>query len=83
MYELPRNRSYIKQDERLCWRIPRALREVAVRDESLRKECLALNCDELLLQCLQRQQDSAAVQGQALRLLGTLAFGNDQVITYR
>ena len=65
--------------EILCWRVPRALREVAIKDEGARKECVDQRCEELLLQAMTAHPHAAVVQAQALRLLGTLAFGNDHV----
>ena len=66
-------------NEKLSWRVPRALRELAIKDEGARKECVDEQCDELFLASMQAFPQSAVVQAQCLRLLGTLAFGNDQV----
>ena len=50
-----------------------------MHDEEKRNECCDLQCDELLLMSLQSFPYSGIVQAQSLRLLGTLAFGNDKV----
>jgi hypothetical protein len=41
--------------------------------------CIALRCDELLINCMDSFKDSSMVQGQCLRTIGALAFGNDVV----
>lgn len=65
--------------EKISWRVPRALRELVVRDETVRKVCADLQCDELLLVCMQTFPLSSIVQAQVLRLLGTMAYGNDEI----
>lgn len=65
--------------EKLSWRVPRALRELVVRDDEMRRECCSLQCDELLLVCIQTFPSNIMVQSQVLRLLGALAYGNDQI----
>lgn len=67
------------QDERLAWRVPRALRDEVVKHEAAKAICLDGKADEVTLQIMRGFSESAIVQGQCLRLLGALAFGNDLV----
>jgi hypothetical protein len=46
----------------------------------VRLQVVSCDGDVLLIKCLKRFPESVMVQGQCMRLLGSLAFGNDQVI---
>lgn len=66
-----------KKDERVIWRSARAMREIILKDESAKQNCVDNRIDELLLEILVKFSHDATVQSHCIRLLGAFAFGND------
>ena len=67
----------IEQDERIVWRGARAMRELILKDETSKQQCVDNRIDELLLDLLVRFSHDPVVQSHCIRLLGAFAFGND------
>ncbi len=59
------------------WRGARALRDIILQSESAKQECNKCNIEEVLIYALVKYISSDMVQSQCLRLMGTLAYGND------
>ena len=70
-----------KSNEHIIWRTARLLRELIHQDksQSLRNECISDHVDENALQAMETFSDSEILQGQCIRLLGSLSYGNDLV----
>ena len=70
-----------KSNEHIIWRTARLLRELIHQDksQSLRNECISDHVDENALQAMETFSDSEILQGQCIRLLGSLTYGNDLV----
>ena len=66
-------------DEYIVWRAARALRDLVHSDEALRADCVAQLGDETILAGMDTFPESAVVQAQCIRLLGSLSYGNDSV----
>eukprot|EP01041_Mallomonas_annulata_P009185 gene9185-19047_t len=67
------------QDCYIVWRGARAIRELALRGDDIRTELITARCHDLVADGLLAFPEQSLLQGQCLRTLGTLAFGNDQV----
>lgn len=68
----------MQKDERIIWRGARALRELILKDESVKAVCYDSNVDDWLTKLIDLYAQSAIVQGHTMRLVGALAFGNDR-----
>ena len=66
-------------NEFVLWRSVRALRDLAHQDEQVRDDCVSSRADEIMLQIMDAYPQSAIVQAQCIRLLGSLSYGNDLV----
>jgi hypothetical protein len=66
------------QDERVVWRGARALRELILKDETVKSACYNANIEVWLVSMINSFAESAVVQGHCMRLIGALAFGNDR-----
>lgn len=60
------------------WRGARALRELILKDESVKIACYEANIEVWLTAMINAFSSSATVQGHCMRLIGALAFGNDR-----
>jgi hypothetical protein len=65
----------------IVWRVSRALREHVVAHESVRTQCLSAEykVDEVLMGAILLYKKQSLVLAQTMRLLATLAYGNDLV----
>ena len=66
-----------KDDDRVAWRGCRAIREIVVKSEEDRLLCYREKIEELLVFYLINFAHVSVVQSNCIRLVGTLAFGND------
>ena len=61
----------------LQWRGARALRDIILQSDSAKQDCSKYNIEEVLISALIKYISNDMVQSQCLRLMGTLAYGND------
>lgn len=66
-------------DECITWRGARAVRELVMRDTEVRTRMVNERSQDVIVAGLRAFPASPLVQGQGLRTIGTLAFGNDLV----
>ena len=63
----------------MTWRILRSIRNLLIENSNFKMKCVTALVDYTSLQCMKQFPQSAAVQSQALRVIASLAFGNDLV----
>ena len=67
------------KNENFAWRGARAVREIFIHSEEKKIQCIALKTDDVLISAMDMFPSAAMVQGQCLRAIGALSFGNDVV----
>lgn len=67
-----------KEDERIAWRGCRAIFDMVVNNEEIRLLCYKEKIEEILMYYLINYAEISVVQTNGIRLIGSLAFGNDR-----
>jgi hypothetical protein len=67
------------KNEHFAWRGARALREMSIRDETVKSLCIGLRAHETLAKAMDNFKESSMVQAQCLRAIGTLCYKNELV----
>eukprot|EP00603_Paraphysomonas_imperforata_P008089 CAMPEP_0114425158 /NCGR_PEP_ID=MMETSP0103-20121206/7086_1 /TAXON_ID=37642 ORGANISM="Paraphysomonas imperforata, Strain PA2" /NCGR_SAMPLE_ID=MMETSP0103 /ASSEMBLY_ACC=CAM_ASM_000201 /LENGTH=1121 /DNA_ID=CAMNT_0001593975 /DNA_START=46 /DNA_END=3411 /DNA_ORIENTATION=- len=68
--------------ENTCWRGVRAIRDLFVKNEEVKEQCLGAKGHELMIAVLTAFPKSGITQAQCLRGLAAFCFGNDMIRRY-
>ncbi len=63
----------------VVWRASRSLRDIIIKDDEAKSQCLMKGLDEVLIASMKNNMFSSIAQSQCLRLIGALSYGNDHV----